>query len=112
MNELLITSKVFNEKNTTTILLYLHFFGARTRSEIYRMISTNPRMPKKLEMLNQCGLINIESRDNDHRRVVDLTPLGKKYATTLCALEKQSGGNVETFRWEVLKNMLDDVELE
>jgi len=112
MNSKLITSEIFNEKNTTSILLYLHFFGARTRSDIYRTVSTNPRMPAKLDLLHQHGLITIDDKEGGHKKMIDLTPLGKKYATSICALEKQSGGNIEIFRWEVLKSMLDEVEAE
>ena len=110
MNDNLITSQIFNEKNITSIILYLHFFGARTRSEIYNIVSTNPRMPVKLDLLSRHGLITMDERENGHRRVVDLTPLGKKYAATICSLEKQSGGNVESFKWDVLRTMLNDAQ--
>jgi DNA-binding PadR family transcriptional regulator len=66
-------------------------------------------MPKKLELLQNHGLIkNLD--DVPGRKVITLTELGNKYASTLCNLEKMSGGSVEEFKWGVLKSMMDGAE--
>ncbi len=51
MNKELMVNQLFSEKNTCGILVYLHLFGPRSRTEIYNAISTNPRMPIKLDMM-------------------------------------------------------------
>ncbi len=49
--------QIFEEKNTISILLYLDQVGKGRKVDIYGAISTNPRMPKKLLMLEDAGLI-------------------------------------------------------
>jgi DNA-binding HxlR family transcriptional regulator len=85
-------SKVFDERNIVNILLYIYICGPRTRTELYKNVSTNPRMPQKLELLENMRLIKYTTRP-PNRREIDLTDLGKKYANSLCQMERLSGGN-------------------
>lgn len=104
-NELLI-SRVFDEKNSVAIILYIYLYGGKTKSELYRNISSNPRMPQKITMLEDMGILRVA--DNCSGRVVhELTELGKKYAAALCELERVTGGNVERVRWEGMKTTIE-----
>ena len=51
MNVDLTINSILSEKNVAGILVYLYVFGPRTRTELYRSVSSNPRMPVKLQML-------------------------------------------------------------
>ncbi len=103
----LITNKLLSEKNVVSILICLYVLGPKTRTEIYTMISTNPRMPQKLSLLEEYGLIKPFDMIPG-RKTIALTELGTKYATTLCTLEKMLGGSVEQYKWKLLKSIIDD----
>ncbi|MBO4357829.1 MAG: hypothetical protein J5813_06675 [Candidatus Methanomethylophilaceae archaeon] len=110
MTKDLMINQLFSERHTCHILVYLHLFGPRTRTEIYQAISTNPRMPIKLDMLEQYGLIKQTDRNNFGRKMVSLTNSGTKFATTLCTLEKILGGSVDAFRWDLVISKLEEFD--
>jgi DNA-binding HxlR family transcriptional regulator len=107
MVDTLITNKILSEKNVVSILVCLYVLGPKTRTELYHMISTNPRMPDKLNLLMDYGLVKPYDMVPG-RRTIALTELGTKYATVLCSLEKMLGGSVEKYKWSLLKSVLDD----
>jgi DNA-binding MarR family transcriptional regulator len=111
MSKSLIISNILNERNTADILIYLYLFGPKTRSEIYRSISTNPRMPIKIDLLEEHGLIRCYTRDQARLRNIELTPLGKRFAMSLCSLERILGGNVESFKWDILNASMREIEV-
>ena len=106
MTENLVTNTLLSEKNVVSILVCLYILGPKTRTELYKMISTNPRMPKKLSLLQEHGLIKPFEMMSG-RKTLALTELGTKYAVTLCNLEKMLGGNVEQYKWNLLKETID-----
>ncbi len=50
---------VIEEKHMLSILLYLYRNGRTTKGEMYSNISNNPRMPLKLNILKDAGLVLI-----------------------------------------------------
>ncbi len=111
MTKDLIVNQLFSERNTCGILVYLHLFGPRSRTEIYNAISTNPRMPIKLDMMEKMGLIKQTDRDMNGKRMVTLTATGTKFAATLCNLEKMLGGSIDTFRWDIVISKLEEYDM-
>jgi len=105
----LLINKLFSERNTCQILVYLHLFGPKTRTEIYHAISTNPRMPIKIEMMENMGLLKTMD-DGRGRKMVSLTSTGVKFATELCSLEKLIGGNVDGFKWGIVMTKLEEFD--
>lgn len=83
------------------IILYLYFGGKKSKTEIYRNISTNPRMPKKLEYLENEGYITVhqEGYAERPRNMIELTPLGNTLAEGLCELEQNLGGDLDSVRF-------------
>ena len=102
-------NKLFSEKNTCGILVFLHVFGPKTRTEIYQAISTNPRMPIKLDMMEEMGLVRTTD-DGRGRKMTTLTNTGEKFAMTLCSLEKLLGGNVDSFKWGIMMTKLEEFD--
>ena len=90
-------SKLMGDRHYNRIILLLYFAGRKSKTEIYNSISTNPRMPRKLEFLEEEGYISmvLEGGTDHPRNMVDLTPLGVALAEGLCELEASVGGDVE-----------------
>ncbi len=110
MNNELNTNRIFGERNVVEIIIYLYLFGPKSRSDIYRTISTNPRMPIKLDLLQEYGLLNETVSNPGNRRTASLTNLGKKYAMYLCEMERMLGGNLEMHKWDIIKSGMDDAQ--
>lgn len=108
MNKHLKVNDVFSERNVVLILVYLYVFGPRTRSEIYHDVSTNPRMSNKLQLLIDVGLVHQTEKDWYNRKELSLTEAGKKVAEYLISLEKQLGGSMDSFKWDVRMANLED----
>ena len=111
MTKDLIINQLFSERNTCEILVYLHLFGPRSRTEIYHTISTNPRMPQKLDLLEELGLIKQCEKGANRKRMVMLTTTGTKFAITLCSLERMLGGSIDSFRWDVMISKLEEYDM-
>ena len=47
--------QLMGDSHMNRIILLLYFGGRKSKTEIYRTISTNPRMPRKLEFLKTRG---------------------------------------------------------
>lgn len=91
-------SNILEDKHSTSIIMLLYICGRKSKTEIYNLVSTNPRMPDKLERLEKNGLITVTRENDAHpRSMVDLTPLGCTYAKGLCDLEMSVGGDLTAF---------------
>ena len=86
------SNEILQGKHQTDIIVYLYINGARTKSEIYAAVSTNPRMSEKLDILCRRGIIR-EIRTYS-RQMYGLTHMGFEYARLLCYLEEVSGGDM------------------
>ena len=79
------TSRILEEKHSTQIILYIHACGPQSKSSIYRTISTNSRMPKKLEILcNEGVLEERRSGDGSQERNKRLDINKKRRCSILC----------------------------
>jgi len=107
MTQNLITGKIFGEKNMVSIIMSLYLFGPQKKSDLYRAISTNPRMPQKLQILENYGIIKSTMDIPSGRTIIELTDLGVKYGSSLESLERQTGGSIEQYKWNQLKNTID-----
>ena len=76
---------VLESRHNIAILLAL-INGPMTKSELYRAVSTNPRMPEKLAVLERAGLLTI-SRIDYRKDVVELTEKGMRVAGKLSELD-------------------------
>ena len=103
MNVDLTINSILSEKNVAGILVYLYVFGPRTRTELYRSVSSNPRMPVKLQMLIDYGIVREGKKCYNGMRTVELSDLGRKYASYLCDMEKMLGGSLEAYKWNIIK---------
>ena len=96
--------KVLETKHNLRILMYLHMCGPGTKTEIYNAVSTNPRMPEKLNMLVEHGLVEQKINRNGNRKVrYDLTPKGRKFTDHLCGMSEDLGWNLVEIRREFNK---------
>lgn len=105
----LIINRIFNERHTSDIIMYLYLFGPKHRTEIYDAISRNPRMPIKLDLLESYGVIKTYE-EGQRQMLVSLTSKGTKLAAGISNLEKILGGNVEAFRWGFVMSQLEDFD--
>ena len=82
-----IRASCLEEKHMISILLYLGIHGPSRKIDIYQAVSTNPRMPMKLDKLESLGLINQDFDDGLRSTVVTLTPAGREIMEHLSAIE-------------------------
>lgn len=74
---------VLEEKHAISTMIYLLDNDGCRKTDIYRDVSRNPRMPEKLDMLENRGLI-VQRPINDHNSVnIHLTDMGKDVAMAL-----------------------------
>ena len=102
----LMTNKILGERHMVEIIVFLHMFGPRSRSEIYNTISTSPRMGKKLDYLEERGIVKSIVSENSKRMMRKLTPLGTSYANAMIQLEEKSGGDLERYRLDTVKDLI------
>lgn len=105
--------QLMGDSHMNRIILLLYFGGRKSKTEIYRTISTNPHMPRKLEFLESEGYITV-NREGPHshpRNMVELTPLGSSLAEGLCTLEQTIGGNVGLMRASTMGEMKGGFDL-
>jgi len=76
--------RILEEKHVIDILFFLMNRDHCMKSDIYKNVSTNSRMPVKLDMMEKEGLIN-QSVDTfkNNTTTVSLTPKGRIIAETL-----------------------------
>ncbi len=71
---------VFEEKHMISILTYLDANGPSRKIDLYEAVSSNPRMPDKLNHLEAIGLVTQNMDMATRSTIVTLTPDGEKIA--------------------------------
>lgn len=79
---------VFEEKHMISILKYLGSNGPSRKIDIYDNVSSNPRMPDKLNHLEEIGLINQNMDMTSRSTIVSLTLAGEQVASLFVAIDK------------------------
>jgi len=105
------TNDLLSEKNTVAIIVYLYIFGPTNRTTIYKNVSTNPRMPIKIDRLMESGLVKPVNGNSSSYTVLELTQKGKKFGEMLCTMERIAGGDLELYKWQGIKTTLDEFML-
>lgn len=82
-------ARILEEKHMISTLLYLYEHGPSRKMDIYENVSKNPKMPDKLEKLEEYGLVNIIP-DTEGRAtvVISLSDKGEKTAEILVQLHE------------------------
>lgn len=75
------------EKHLISILMLLGMNGPSRKIDIYKAISTNPRMPGKLDKLESMGLVTQIFDEDQRSTVVTLTPQGTEISQLLSRIE-------------------------
>lgn len=76
------------EKHMISILTFLSANGPSRKIDIYDGVSSNPRMPDKLNLLEELGLLEQEMDVVTRSTIVTLTPAGEQVASLLIAIDK------------------------
>ena len=88
MKPTLIDISSLEEKHLISILLYLNMNPRCKKMDIYEEISSNPRIPDKLNKLEDMGLI-IQTDDEETRsKVIILTKKGAIVAKKLAEMDQ------------------------
>ncbi|MBO7351825.1 MAG: hypothetical protein J6U12_02785 [Candidatus Methanomethylophilaceae archaeon] len=77
----------FEEKHLIAIMMFLSINGECQKIEIYRNVSSNPRIPDKLDRLESMGLITQEPIEGSRATNIVLTAKGRKVANILVDLD-------------------------
>jgi len=77
----------FEEKHLISIMQFLSINGQCRKIEIYQNVSSNPRIPEKLDRLEALGLITQVSDPNIRSVIIALTPKGRKIADMLTEMD-------------------------
>lgn len=80
--------KNLEEKHMISILLFLLDNGAKRKIDIYDGVSSNPRMPDKLNLLEDMGLVTQRMDMITRSTIVELTDQGEQVASMLQAIDK------------------------
>lgn len=81
--------RILEEKHAISVMLYLLENDGCRKSEIYRDVSRNPRMPEKLEMMESAGLVVFDPPNHGlHPRIV-LTDMGRDVAEALSRIDSR-----------------------
>lgn len=71
------TISVLEERHMISIMLFLAENDGCNKTCIYDAVSRNPRMPEKLNALEESGLLVQASRDDSRSTTVSLTEKGR-----------------------------------
>jgi DNA-binding MarR family transcriptional regulator len=77
----------FEEKHLIAIMMFLSINGECQKIEVYRNVSSNPRIPDKLDRLESMGLITQEPLEKSRAINIVLTSKGRKVAKMLMELD-------------------------
>ena len=81
--------RIFEEKHMISILLFIYENGPSRKMDIYDNVSKNPRMPDKIEKLEENGLLYTEPDPEGKATVlIHLTPKGITASQTLIGLDR------------------------
>lgn len=75
--------RVLEQKHMVSILLFLCGNDGSTKTALYDSVSTNPRMPEKLDALQSAGLVRMEQSPDSKAVRIYLTELGRSVAGML-----------------------------
>lgn len=78
---------VLEEKHAIAVMIYLSLHDGCRKSDLYRDISRNPRMPEKLYILEKSGLIVLNPIGERNSVRINLTEYGRKVAEALAEIE-------------------------
>ena len=98
--------RILGSRHMIEILVFLHNFQPRSKTEIYQMISTSPHMADKLNFLEEAGLITTFSVEGSRKVLHRLTENGETLAAGLQHLEESSGGNMDEYRADTMMDLL------
>ncbi len=76
------------EKHMISVLMFLGTNGPSRKIDIYEGVSSNPRMPDKLNHLESMGLITQEMDMTTRSTIVSLTPAGEQVSSLFVAIDK------------------------
>ena len=77
---------ILESARMVSVLLYLYENGESRRMELYNAVGRNNRLPDKLEVLREMGLVYY-GEDNSVRSAIGLTDLGVHVASKLCDID-------------------------
>lgn len=77
----------FEEKHTIAIMLFLSMNGVCKKIDVYRNVSSNPRIPDKLDRLEAMGLIAQKQNKGSRAVTIELTQKGRVVADKLIDLD-------------------------
>ena len=90
---------VLGEKHVLDILLFLRENDTCIKSQLYDAISRGTRMPYKLDMMEEAGLITMEQPEMSKCCRIALTDLGRRIGDFLALLSEDVKGRIiEVFR--------------
>lgn len=75
--------RVLEEKHMLSALIYLAGNDGCTKTELYRAVSTNPRMPEKLSSLERAGLLTMDTDAGSNTTRIHLTETGRRVSECL-----------------------------
>ncbi len=83
------------EKHMISLLMYLVANGPSRKIDIYNCVSSNPRMPDKLNHLEEMGLLHQEMDMMSRSTIVTLTERGYDVAGLLMEIDERIRGSVD-----------------
>ena len=79
--------KVIENRHAVMVCAFLDENGPCSKSDIYTAISRNPNMPKKLELLEESGLITRRPVLGKYQEIIELTEAGHDFVEGIKKLE-------------------------
>ena len=76
------------EKHLISIMMYLSLRGECRKIDIYDNVSSNPRIPEKLDRLESLGLLIQKADTNSRSILIQLTEKGSQVAKNLLELDR------------------------
>lgn len=83
-----VSVSALEEKHMITVLMFLVANGPCRKIDIYDGVSSNPRMPDKLNKLEGLGLITQEMDAVSRSTIVTLTAAGEQVANLLVSIDR------------------------
>jgi len=78
----------FEEKHLISIMMYMSINEECKKMDIYDQITSNPRIPEKLDRLEGMGLIKQIHDPNQRSIIISLTPKGKQVCDLLKEVDR------------------------
>ena len=88
MKPLIDDIRSLEEKHLIAIMLYLNINPRCKKIEIYENVSSNPRIPDKLNRLESMGLITQQDDSESRSIIIALTDKGADVAEKLAELDR------------------------